>query len=231
MNKNRIAALAAVVALAQAGTSFADGVYRRGLEIHEDVMGRPAVVREQVVLHPVWYSDVKVRGAAFIPQSKLFRDIYGKVAGTFDVEVATSVLPHVDLWANIDGLVKHGRSLGLNSPTRIGMTHVSLGVKFPYALSQRWVLPGGRFETRWVLYAGAGISFASVWLKNKSPFTWERINKGTVGGVIKSGAYCFVTDRVFLDLFADYLVQPTHFNPRYVNTGGLKVGAGLGTSF
>jgi hypothetical protein len=165
-------------------------------------------------------STIKGRVAALIPQAKLFREIYGNAGGVVELEVATPVAEHVELWANIDGFFKRGRSVGLCSPTRIGMTHITFGGKFPYEVNDCITV-----------YAGAGLSLGKIWLRNRSPFCWENISKYSVGGVIKSGVDYFVTERVFVDLFADYLVQPTNFKQRRINTGGLKLGVGVGGTF
>lgn len=164
-------------------------------------------------------STFKIRGGAFIPRCDLFRDIYGKVGGFGELEIATHVHPHVEVWANANGFFKRGHSLGFCNQTRIAIGSGSIGLKFPY-----------EFCNCFTLYLGAGPSFAGIWLKNKSICGCDKITKGSAGGVVKSGFMYHFKSRWFVDLFFDYVFQPTHFQ-RHIDVGGARIGLGLGISF
>lgn len=170
------------------------------------------------------YRDVKIRGYAFIPTGDRFKDIYGKVAGGIQVEVARNTAYEcLQLWANIDGLLKHGHSIGLCNPTKVGMVTFSFGVKVPF----QW----GECNRR-IFYLGLGPSIAGIFIRNKSACCGcERATQGSGGVVVKSGIDFFVGECAFIDLFADYNYQPARFNCCTTNVGGLRVGLGLGSTF
>jgi hypothetical protein len=168
-------------------------------------------------------SNFKVRAGAFIPQSKLFRRIYGKAGAFVDVEVATRLTNHLDFWANLDLFYKRGRSIGLCSLTKIAISRLSLGIKVPYQ---------GCYCERISPYLGLGASFGALWLRNWSALCCkEKVFNGAAGIVIKAGTHVFVRECGFLDFFIDYLYQPTRFPQRKVNIGGTKIGIGGGFNF
>jgi hypothetical protein len=69
-----------------------------------------------------------------------------------------------------------------------------------------------------------------VHLKNKSQCTHQTVSKWAVGGVLKTGIYYTVCERIFIDFFVDYLYQPVSFHHR-VDVGGFKTGVGVGVKF
>ena len=163
--------------------------------------------------------EIKVRGAAFIPTSKLFRCIYGKAGGCFEIEGAVSLCDYGQLWANFDWFSKCGHSIGFCNPTHIQVPSFSIGLKGVYDVSDCTSL-----------YLGLGPNFSKIRIKNKSLCGVDCCSKGAVGLVIKSGVDFDVCDCVFVDLFVDYLYQPVKFQCRE-NVGGVRIGAGLGTRF
>jgi hypothetical protein len=163
--------------------------------------------------------NIKIRGSAFIPQSHRFRDIYGKAAGNIELEYVRSVCQHISGWANIDGLVKHGHSIGFCNPTKIGVAQFSFGLDFPWKVGDRSIL-----------YAGIGPSFGKVWLTNNSLCCCEKVSKGAVGFVVKSGVNICVSQHTFIEIFADYLFERVCFQNK-VNVGGLKPGIAFGIKF
>lgn len=164
-------------------------------------------------------SEIKIRGGAFIPTASLFKDIYGRAAGNVQLEAATHLYRCVDLWANIDWYGKNGHSVGLCLPTQVNVINGSIGLKVPWNICDAFAL-----------YAGVGPSFGGIRLKNRTPFCCEKVSKGAVGAVFKTGSTYTITDRAFLDIYVDYLYQPVHFQSK-VNIGGFKIGAGLGWTF
>lgn len=163
---------------------------------------------------------LEIRPTAFFPSSNRFKEIYGHCLTSYQVEAtANTMYPDIDLWGNFDWFSERGRSDGLNDPTRVSIATTSLGLKFPYQLSEK-MKP----------YLGIGISFSRIWLKNKTQCSHERVSKFSVGGILKSGIYYFFKDNFFIDVFVDYTYQPVHFQT-HVDVGGVKAGLGLGVQF
>lgn len=163
--------------------------------------------------------SVAFRSAAFFHDSTRFDHIYGNVGGSYQLEATLPLYNQLVGWTNLDWFSRHGRSEGLHDPTRVNILNFSFGVKVFQPLYEN--LFG---------YAGIGLSFSEIWLKNKSHCIHERTSKGAFGGVLKAGAYYFISDQVFLDTFVDYLYQPVHFDTQ-IDIGGVKTGLGIGYMF
>lgn len=164
-------------------------------------------------------SHLEIRSAAFLHSSKLFREIYGNTEVSYQLEASTKLYDYVDEWVNFDWFSKHGKSDGLNDPTRVSIASLSLGIKVPY-----------QFRERLITYIGIGLSLSRIWLKNKGECNHETVSKLAIGGILKTGIYYFISPRVFIDVFVDYLYQPVHFE-KHVDIGGFKTGIGLGVKF
>lgn len=165
-------------------------------------------------------SSLEIRSAAFFHSSELFKKIYGNRGTSYQLEASNKIhLYGADQWANFDWFSKHGRSDGENDPTRVNIATISIGLKYSYQLFEQ-LQP----------YMGLGISLASIEVKNKGECHHTSQSKLSVGGILKTGIYYFVTERVFIDLYADYLYQPIHFE-KHIDIGGLKTGVGLGVQF
>lgn len=161
----------------------------------------------------------KIRSAAFIAQSKLFRKIYDTAGPCIELEYAYRIKRHLEVWGNFDFFWQDGKSIGLCNPTQIKIPNFSFGIKSPY-----------QFKECHELYLGIGPSFAGVLITNKTCCCCEKVSKPAFGFVVKSGYYYDFCKRFFLDIFADYLYQPVHFQ-RKTEVGGLRIGAGLGIKF
>lgn len=164
-------------------------------------------------------NNIKIRGSVFIPQSKRFRDIYGKVAGNIELEYVRYIREHISFWVNIDGLVKRGHSIGFCNPTKIGIANFSFGLDFPWEVGDRSTI-----------YFGFGPSFGDVRITNNSVCCCEKVSKGAVGFVIKSGLDVCLSEHTFIELFIDYLFERACFQNK-VNVSGLKPGVALGVKF
>jgi hypothetical protein len=164
-------------------------------------------------------NNIKIRGSAFIPQSERFREIYGKAAGNIELEYVRYLCEHISFWANIGGFVKHGHSIGLRNPTKIGIFNFSFGLDFPWEV--------GCYS---ILYLGLGPSFGRIHITNNSVCGTEKISKGAVGFVIKSGLNICLSECTFIEFFIDYIFEHAHFQNR-VNVSGLRPGIGLGIKF
>ncbi|MDR2539459.1 MAG: hypothetical protein LBC45_02435 [Chlamydiales bacterium] len=162
-------------------------------------------------------TTVEVRSDAFLPAAHRFSDVYGKCRVSIGVEASTSIYEYFDLWMGYDQFNKKGHVLGCGN-SKINLSTFSGGLKKSYC-----------FHSRFIGYLGIGFSVADVIVKNwVDPFSM-RSHKTSFGGVLKSGAYIFVTEHVFFDLFADYYYQPIHYHYT-TNCGGFRLGIGLGVS-
>lgn len=173
-------------------------------------------------IHPLcagFQSSVEIRSTAFFHSSERFREIYGKVGVSYQLEASTKLYDYLDGWVNLDRFSRDGKSEGFNNPTKVRITNISLGVKLPY-----------QFGEKVIAYIGLGPSLSKIWLKNESQCCHENASKWALGGVLKTGVYYFISERVYIDLFVDYLYQPVHFET-HVNIGGFKTGAGAGFKF
>lgn len=164
-------------------------------------------------------SSIEIRSAAFFHSSGRFREIYGNVGASYQLEASTKLYDCLDGWANLDWFSKHGKSEGFNDPTRASIANISLGIKFLYPFCEKFTA-----------YIGIGPTLSRIWLKNKSQCSHETVSKWAIGGVLKTGVYYFICDRAFIDVFVDYLYQPVHFET-HVDVGGLKMGVGIGVKF
>ncbi len=162
---------------------------------------------------------LELRAGAFIPNSSLYENIYGKLSPNFQLQSTIKCSDCFEYWTNFDWVVKHGHSIGFNDPTTVNIVNYSLGVNFLYD-----------FGYRSTFYLGIGPSIGRIWVKNKSACLKEKIAKTFVAGVLKTGVYHDLSDYIFIDLFLDYLYQPVHFQ-KYVDIGGFRVGFGLGVKF
>lgn len=164
-------------------------------------------------------SSVEIRSSAFFHSSNLFREIYGNPGVNYQLEASTNLYDYFVGWANFDWFSKHGKSVGFNDSTRVNIANFSLGIKFPYELSEQFTA-----------YIGIGPSFGRIRLKNQSQCNPETVSKFAMGGVVKTGVYYFITENMFIDVFVDYLYQPVKFES-HVDIGGFKTGTGIGIIF
>lgn len=179
------------------------------------MLGAQALYAEHAELH----RNIKVRGSAFIPTSCLFREIYGTAGGSFDVEFTADIWDYLQAWANYDWFSKHGNSIGFCSPTKINISSISFGLKYPHEI-RHWL----------TLYAGVGPSFALVKLHNCSFCGPQCCSKSSIGFVVKTGADFFFSDRGFVDIFVDYAYQQVAFEQR-TSVSNVRIGGGLGVAF
>jgi hypothetical protein len=177
-------------------------------------------ITAQAIIDCEQRNSFKFRTGALIHTSKLFREIYKTACACFEFEAAHRIKPHIEVWGNFDWISNHGNSIGFCSPTTIKIANFSAGLKFPFLV-----------QNRWEFYGGLGASLAGVFIRDKTVTQdCKKRDKAVMGGVIKTGAYCFIGDHLFVDFFADYIFQPAQF-ARQVDVGGLRIGAGLGVAF
>lgn len=171
--------------------------------------------------------SVELRYAAFLHTSKTFRDIYGTINQSFQVEASTPLRLHdlpdlwcgLDLWGNFDYSQKQGKSIFAGDYTRVRLSTFSAGLKQSYQIDP--TVNG---------YVGIGPSFAIVSLKNRGFFLNEDFSKSSLGVVLKFGVNYLLTSQIFIDLFIDYLYQPVRYQDD-IDVGGFKPGIGIGMLF
>lgn len=164
-------------------------------------------------------TTVELRCAAFFPTDKRFRQIYGSVNPSFQIETSTPLNCIVDMWANFDWFSKRAAVSGCGK-TRIDIPNLSLGLKKVCPLT-----------CCFDVYVGLGASFSWITLKNPAcGGGFEKTTKFAFGGVLKTGVNYTLCKCIFLDFFVDYLYLPVHIN-RTIDCGGLKAGVGIGYQF
>lgn len=161
--------------------------------------------------------SVEARSGAFFHSSKRFREIYGNVGVSYQLEASAHLCHCLEGWTNFSWFSRDKKSEGCSS--RASIANISLGIRFPY-----------RFCEGFIAYIGIGPSFSEIWLKNRSECCREKVSKLAVGGILKTGLYYFFNHCVFIDVFVDYLYQPVNFH-KHVDIGGVLPGAGVGIKF
>lgn len=166
--------------------------------------------------------DVEFRVASFYPTSKLFRQVYPPARVTYGIDISRQFYCNSYLWIDVDWFNKWGHSVGpkeFRRGTSIDLIPVSMGLKY--------VLP---VTSAIDAYAGAGVAYTFLHVRNHSRFVHEHVYRQGFGGVVKTGLKlklgCY-----FVDLFGDYLYQQFHFYGHHTEVGGFKIGGGLGASF
>ena len=175
---------------------------------------------------------VEIKGAAFVPTSCRFKEIYGKKAGEVGGEVTFQLAPCNDHWygfASVDYFQHCGKSIGLGNPTKVEVVPLALGLKYLFPC---WY---GDF------YVGLGFQPTHVKMINDSPFVAPCTAQWGMGGIAKFGAYFDVWCNWVLDLFVDYSFVDVHCKklcnapafvvPLKAKVDGVVVGAGLGYRF
>lgn len=162
--------------------------------------------------------DFKVAG--FVPNSSLFRTIYGTIMPAYQAEFSSNMCTYIKYWSNITWIHKSGKSCPLRCATKLNVLLASVGLAYPYCIHEG-------LETFW----GAGFCYS--WLQEKNHTTVCNTTHRP-GGIFKWG----LTQQYkscALTIFADYLVQDfcvKHALQRTsVNCKGLFLGIGIGVFF
>jgi hypothetical protein len=174
-------------------------------------------------------NKTELRGAAFIPSGHTFRDVYGNVLPSIQIEQARTFhnLTNLEVWGNLEWIFSNVKSSFSCGKSTINMLNISTGLKGI----------GPVYQDIIYLYAGIGPDLGITWIQNWMECcadcydhqTSHSCNVG-VGGIAKSGCQIFCTPSFYLDFFADYLYLPMHFHDTK-NIGGLKVGLGLSARY
>jgi len=176
--------------------------------------------------------DVEARVAYFYPANDRMRDVYGKEGwAEYEIEASTPLTfncdcTNWDAFFNASYFYKRGHSTCLHDRTTVNNWAFNFGVK-------RY------FDTCWCFrpYLGLGVGFAHVRFHDESPFVTNKINRWGVAVLAKSGIRYDISCNFFADLFLDYAYTGYRFcsggcrSGNDVDTGGVKVGLGLGYQF
>lgn len=165
-------------------------------------------------------SSFKVRIAAFWPlMSGRFREIYGDVTPNYQIEAGFTFRDCYQVWVNFDWIYKRGHSHSLHDSTTLNIGNLSIGLSLLH-----------HFSKSFTAYAGLGPSFGRINVHNTFTHIHRNETKYPVGLAVKSGLLYHFNCRYFVDIFVDYLYQPTSFKTK-VDIGGLKTGIGIGIDF
>jgi hypothetical protein len=167
--------------------------------------------------------SLKLRAGAFFPTSSTFRRAYRNSAPNIQLEGSVKFLNDCfHAWGNVDIFFQRGSNHSCTGCKRVGnMVNFSTGLK--------WV---NRFAGDFEGHLGIGPSFGwiDIWVDPTLSCEHRTFRQWAVGGIVKSGLYYYVTPAVFFEFFFDYLYQPTRWQGRTIDVGGVKSGIGVGVS-
>lgn len=172
-------------------------------------------------------NKTELRAAAFFPMGKRFKEVYGTVGPSIQVEQSRgfSSVKHLELWGNAEWIFMNGGPGSLCGTSGVDLLNISMGVKGI----------GNVYHNRLFLYAGIGPVLSVVWIENSyycsdvQQVKEHSTNVG-VGGVVKTGCQIYLTPHFYIDLFTDYMYLPVHFSS-FEDVGGFKVGGGFGGKY
>lgn len=183
--------------------------------------------------------DIEVRAACLIPTDNHFRSVYGNTVCDWEFEVSTPLENFLDCtscwaeninltqwygWANFSYYTKNGHFTYLKEETNALNWTLNFGVK-------RYFCCGSTF----LPYFGLGVGVAHVRFSDHSFYVRQNINLWGFSLLAKSGVEVQLAYNLFLDFFLDYSYNrfsKPHaiqgISTRGVNTGGFKIGLGIG---
>ncbi|MFA6916618.1 MAG: OmpW family outer membrane protein [Parachlamydiales bacterium] len=172
--------------------------------------------------------SIEGRGAAFIPLSNRFKNVYGDVLPEIQIEINKNIYCDWSIWANVGYLWKNGHSIGLDNKTRFEMAPISLGIKYYYTINDCWKA-----------YLGVGAVYSLLHIHDDSSFVQRNVTKNEFGGVVKLGANYDINCNLYLDIFGDFRFQEFCFHSsseasvtrNNANLNGFILGVGLGWKF
>ncbi len=169
--------------------------------------------------------DLELRAAAFFPESKLYREIYGTLP-SLQLETSYPLIDNVRIWSNITGIYQTGHSIPLHDRTSILVLPWSLGLNYMCCC---------RYDVHMAF--GAGASFTTIRIRDHSPYVRPITQRYEVGGLLK-----FKITKSFncvdFSFFTDYFLVGVQVGKsdrcvsrHSADVGGLFVGLGVGKTF
>ena len=173
-----------------------------------------------VIAHDVL---LEVKGAAFVPTSQVFKEIYNS-CGDFGIELTAGELcKHLYVFSSIDFLIKNGETVALESPTKVSIFNLALGLKYfvPFSYGD--------------VYFGLGVQPSRLATHDATALPVDE-SQWTCGGIAKAGVIFDMPNSFFADIFVNYSFAK--FNATVgssvsgtTNVDGCLLGVGLGYRF
>lgn len=176
--------------------------------------------------------EVEARVAAFFPEDHRMGQVYDKVFPEYEIELSAPLncccdcSCNWDYFFNVSYYHQNGHSSCLKDKTTVDNWAFNLGVKHYFDICEC-------FRP----YLGLGAGPVNVKFHDQSPYVRKHTDKWGAAVLVKSGVIYDISCNIFLDAFFDYTYHWFHFNRssdlyvRTVNTGGFKLGAGIGYRF
>ncbi|MBI2352736.1 hypothetical protein HYV11_00655 [Candidatus Dependentiae bacterium] len=144
---------------------------------------------------------------AFLPTASLYKDIYGAASLFYNPECMIQLKDQKPWHLFFSALYtsKRGHSVGYDTPTKIEIIPLGIGLK--YAIS----FYNGTF------YVGLGFQPAYLRTFNSSEFIQQQTAKWGMGGIAKLGYYLDLSQNFSMNLFCDYSF--VHVGSRHVYYG------------
>jgi hypothetical protein len=165
-------------------------------------------------------------GYFFFGDSKM-REIYDQ--GGLDLQLCASVpvWRWLQVYASVEYLEKHGRSLKGHEKTRIWEIPLSLGLEAV-----------ARFCNSFQYYFTIGPRYFFVHQHTRSHFVDKSLSQNGLGGFVNTGFRYFPNKHFFVDVFGEYSYCRLHFHPHKehvygesAQVGGFTFGGGIGYAF
>ena len=167
---------------------------------------------------------IEVKSALFLPTNANFKNIYSKKGGIYGLELTGELGNHWYGFMSADFFKKHGYTVDFNSPTKVKITNLGIGLKY--------FLPFSNGD----LYFGLGVLPTHLHTIDSSEFVPASHAKWSCGGLVKFGLILDIAEHLFVDLFCDYDFaqvnfkfipnQPTQLHNARLNSFWLGLGVG-----
>lgn len=210
------------IVLADVQDNRAKSANVNNLSIDQQVPNEPAGYTTAPATNACCYfgNDTEFRLGYFYPTAKRFREIFRNMRLDYEIETTQTIYKNFAFWANVSWFPKHGYSIGMHDGTSVNLVPISVGLKYIH-----W------FNDRTRLRIGAGVDYFLLILSDHgSPCVRQHLVYQNVGGVLKSDISRFLSRRIYMNLFFDYLYLPLSTQGIH-QAGGFKTGLGLGCHF
>ncbi len=167
--------------------------------------------------------DLEGRLAGFFAKSETFKEVYGDVGASYQLEAALRLPQNLKWWNNFSYMGKQGHSVPLRVDTCLTVFSVSSGLKYLI-----W------FSENANIYLGVGPVYSWMKEKNDSEFI-RRTNKRDGAGVLFKSGITRVQNHLILSLFVDYQLQKLRkrgsIGSRKIDLSGFYLGFSIGGGF
>lgn len=185
---------------------------------------------EEYPLRGPW--DAKIKVGLVYPVSESLRRFYSSAFPIYQLEGSYTACNGWGGWGNIGYATKKGHAKldienctectidesHLKNGTRMQILQLGLGFDYTFDIT-----------CNFSAFLGAGLTYSFLWIKNQSDFVNSDLNKGGIGGIVKSGLSYYFTECFHADLFLDY--NYTQFNLKHFDYQTINFGIGVGITF